>query len=58
MRRVVLIITLVFIVVLAALTIDDLVQNGPTPLSLVSILILVFFSIGIVGALRTPPSGE
>ena len=55
MRRALLIITLVFIGALAALTGIDVVRNGLSPLDVVSILILVFFSIGIVGALREPP---
>lgn len=54
MRRVLLIITLLFIAALAALTATDVARNGPTPLDVVSIMILVFFSIGIVGALRAP----
>jgi hypothetical protein len=54
-RRTLLTITLLFIAGLAALTATDIARNGPTPLDVVSIMILVFFSIGIVGALRTPP---
>ncbi len=56
MRIAVLTIALLFIAGLAALTIRDLVRFGPTPLAIVSILVLVLFMIGIVGALRQPPS--
>jgi hypothetical protein len=55
MRRVLLVITLLFLAALAALTIDDIVRNGPTPIDIVSILILVFFWIAIIGALRERP---
>ena len=53
-RRAILAITLAFIAGLAALTVKDIIDNGVTPLSFVSIMILVFFSIAIVGALRAP----
>ncbi len=36
-------------------TIQDLVRNGPTLLSLASLLVLAMFAFGIVGALRHPP---
>jgi hypothetical protein len=35
-------------------TIQDLVRNGPTLLSLASLLVLAMFAFGIVGALRHP----
>jgi hypothetical protein len=56
--RPLLIVTLVFIVGLAALTVADVVQNGVTPISVVSVAILAFFWVAIVGALRErrPPS--
>jgi hypothetical protein len=54
-RRGLLIITLLFIGALTALTATDMARNGLTPLDLVAILILLFFSIAIVGALRSPP---
>ena len=53
--RALLILTLVFIIGLAALTISDLVQNGVTPVSVVSVGLLAFFWVAIVGALRQPP---
>jgi hypothetical protein len=55
-RVVVLIAALLFIGVLGALTVFDLVRNGVTPLAVVAIAVLVLFMIGIVGALRQPPS--
>jgi hypothetical protein len=57
MRHVVLVITLVFIAVLAALTIKAFADNGVSVVGVIAIAILVLFSIGIVGALRTPPRG-
>ena len=35
-------------------TVSDVVRNGPTPLALVSLLVLAMFAFGIVGALRHP----
>ena len=35
-------------------TIQDLIRNGPTLLSLASLLVLAMFAFGIVGALRHP----
>jgi hypothetical protein len=54
-RRLILTVTVLFITGLAALTVVDIANNGPSPLDFVAILILVFFWIGIVGALRNPP---
>jgi hypothetical protein len=56
--RPLLIVTLVFIVGLAALTVSDLIQNGVTPIAVVSIAILAFFSVTIVNALRSPGPHE
>jgi hypothetical protein len=53
-RQVVLVVVLLFLAVLAALTIDDIVVNGVTPLDVVAFLILALLSFGIVGALWTP----
>ena len=50
-RRALLLVTLVFIAMLGALTIKDTIKYGVTPLTVVSVMILVFFSIAIVGAL-------
>jgi hypothetical protein len=55
MRILVLIVALAFIAMLAAVTIDDIVVYGVSPLDVVSALILVFIAIGIVGALRQRP---
>jgi hypothetical protein len=52
MRRVLLVVTLLFIAALAAMTAFDISQNGPTPLDVVAILIIGLFGVGIVGALR------
>ncbi len=56
MRTAVLATVLLFIAALGALTISDVVRNGVTPLAVVAIAVLVLFMIGIVGALRQPPS--
>ncbi len=55
MRRYVLVATLVFIALLATLTVEDFVRRGVTAVSILAVLIIVLFAIGIVGALRTPP---
>lgn len=56
MRATVLTIALLFIAMLAALTITDFVRNGVTPLGVLALLVVLLFMIGIVGALRQPPS--
>jgi hypothetical protein len=56
MRVYVLTATLVFIALLATLTIEDFVRRGVTAVSILAVLIIVLFAIGIVGALRNPPS--
>ncbi len=53
-RRGLLSITLVFIAGLTALTGVDLARNGVNALDVLSIMILLFFWVGIVGALRAP----
>jgi hypothetical protein len=55
MRTAVLIIALLFMAMLAALTVLDVIHYGVTPLDVVSVLILALFLTGIVGALRNPP---
>jgi hypothetical protein len=55
MRIAVLAIALVFIGLLAFLTIKDLVDHGVTFAAIAGLFIIVLFSIGIVGALRHPP---
>lgn len=55
MRVPVLIIAVLFIAGLGALTVIDISRYGITILSALAILVLVLFTIGIVGALREPP---
>ena len=55
MRATVLTLALLFIVLLGALTVADIADNGPTPLDVVSVLILALLSIAVVGAVRNPP---
>jgi hypothetical protein len=54
-RVTVLVITIVFILGLAALTVADFVNNGVSVVGVLAVLILVLFTVGIVGALRHPP---
>jgi hypothetical protein len=51
-RRVILLVTLLFIAGLTALTVLDMVHSGVNALSVVSFVILLFFWVAIVGALR------
>jgi uncharacterized membrane protein len=55
MRRLVLTVALLFIAMLAALTVSDVVHYGVTALDVLSVLILILFLTGIIGALRNPP---
>jgi VIT1/CCC1 family predicted Fe2+/Mn2+ transporter len=55
MRQPILAIVLVFIALLAALTIHALIQGGPDILTVLSLLVLAMFGFGVVGALRHPP---
>jgi hypothetical protein len=55
MREPILAIALVFIAVLAGLTIHALVEGGPDILTVLSVLVLAMFGFGVVGALRHPP---
>jgi hypothetical protein len=54
-RNVVLTAVLVFIAGFAFLTFASIVEQGLTVAAVLSILILVLLSVGIVGALRNPP---
>ena len=54
-RKVVLGVVLIFTVALAGLTIEVAVSDGPSILTVVSLLVLALFGFGIVGALRHPP---
>jgi hypothetical protein len=58
MRQIVLVISLLFIALIATLTVLDIVHNGINALDVVAILILALFTTGIVGALRQPPPPE
>ena len=58
MRQVILVAALAMIALLGFLTIFNLVQHGPDPLTLLSLLVLALFGFGIVGALRHPPPPE
>ena len=58
MRQVVLAISLLFILLIATLTVLDIIHNGINALDVVAILILGLFTTGIVGALRQPPPPE
>jgi len=55
LRVVVLTIALLFIAGLAVLTALDIAKYGVTALGVLAILVIVLFTIGIVGALRQPP---
>ena len=55
MRQIVLAISVLFILLIATLTVLDIIHNGINALDVVAILILGLFTTGIVGALRQPP---
>jgi hypothetical protein len=55
MRIAILIVSLLFIGLMAALTVLDIIHNGVNLLDAVAIGILALFVTGIVGALRQPP---
>jgi hypothetical protein len=55
MRHTVLAIAVVFIALLTYLTVVNLIHHGVSAAGILAILIIVLFSIGIVGALRHPP---
>jgi hypothetical protein len=54
-RAAVLTVALLFIAALGVLTGIDIARYGVTALSVLAIMVLVLFMIGIVGALREPP---
>jgi hypothetical protein len=54
-RTVVLGVALVFIAVLAFLTLFVLFWTGPDVLVVLSLVILALFAFGVIGALATPP---
>jgi hypothetical protein len=55
MRAIVFTIALVFTLLLGYLTVLDFVRHGVTALGVFGVLIVVFFGIGFVGAVRHPP---
>jgi hypothetical protein len=55
LRSVVLTLVLVFIAILTALTVFDVVTYGLSPLDVLAVMILALFATGIIGALREPP---
>ena len=55
MRDAVLGAALVFIGLLAALTIDVIARDGVTPDVVIALGVLALLGVGIVGALRNPP---
>ena len=57
-RATILVAALVFIAVLATLTVLAVVNGGFNVLTAVSLLVLALFGFGIVGALLRPPPPE
>ena len=55
MRLLVLTIALLFDFALGALTVRDIHTHGITPVAVLAIIIVVVFTIGIIGALLHPP---
>ncbi len=55
MRIIVLAIALLFTAAFWLLTALDIVHNGFSPLDVIAILILMLFTIALVGASRNPP---
>ena len=55
MRLAVLTVALLFIAALAVLTVRDIHTHGLTPVGVLAVLVVVLFTIGILGALLNPP---
>jgi len=55
LRLAVLTIALLFVAALATLTVRDIHTHGLTAVSVLAIVIVVLFTIGIIGALLHPP---
>jgi hypothetical protein len=55
LRLAVLTIALLFVGALGALTVRDIHTHGLTPVAVLAIIIVVVFTIGIIGALLHPP---
>ena len=58
MRYLVLVVVVVFTVFIGVLTALDMIHHGVTWLDVLSILIVILFGVGIVGALLQPPSRQ
>jgi hypothetical protein len=56
LRKFVLTLALLFIAMLTALTVEDVIHYGLSPLDVLAAMVLVLFAFGILGALRQPPS--
>jgi hypothetical protein len=55
LRLLVLTIALLFVGALGALTVRDIHTHGLTPVSVLAVIIVVVFTIGVIGALLHPP---
>jgi hypothetical protein len=55
MRTLILALALMFIAILAFLTLFVLLWKGPDVLVVVSLVVLGMFAFGVIGALSTPP---
>jgi hypothetical protein len=54
-RRAALVASLAMLILLAALTVTVIIDDGVTPLVLVSFVLLAMIGFGVVGALIHPP---
>jgi hypothetical protein len=54
-RLLVLTIALLFVGILGALTVRDIHMHGFTPVGVLAVIIVVVFTIGVIGALLHPP---
>jgi len=55
MRLAVLTLALLFVGALGALTLRDIHMHGLTPVGVLAVIIVVVFTIGVIGALLHPP---
>jgi hypothetical protein len=55
MRYVLLVVVVVFTALIGVLTALDMIHHGVTWLDVLSIIVVILFGTGIVGALLTPP---
>jgi hypothetical protein len=55
MRYVLLVVVVVFTAFIGVLTALDMIHHGVTWLDVLSIIVVILFGTGIVGALLTPP---